>query len=77
VQGVEMTETGTTRQFTSPSLTPGEGYTYQVRAVWNQNGQTMDQTRTVRVRANETSTVDFRTPEAVAPPAPPAPAPPE
>jgi len=70
IQGQEMTESGMTRQFVSPSLTPGENYTYEVRAVWNQNGQAMDQTRTARVRANETATVDFRVPQGNSSPLP-------
>jgi len=72
VQGQPMTSAGATREFVSPSLTPGESYTYEIRAVWNQGGQQVDQTRSVRVRANEVSTADFRTAPANALPSTPA-----
>jgi uncharacterized protein (TIGR03000 family) len=72
IQGTQMTETGAMREFVSPSLTPGENFTYEVRAVWNQGGQQMDQTRSVRVRANEASVADFRVPAANSPPSTPS-----
>jgi uncharacterized protein (TIGR03000 family) len=49
--GTQMTETGTVRDFQSPPLTPGERYTYNVRATWNVNGQEVTQTKRIEVRA--------------------------
>jgi len=53
--------TGTVRRFDSPPLTPGERYTYQVRARWNDNGKEVTQTQQVEVRAGANVRVDFPT----------------
>jgi uncharacterized protein (TIGR03000 family) len=63
IEGQKMTNTGTVRRFASPPLETGRGYTYNFRARWNQDGQTMDQTRKVRVHAGDRITVDFNQPE--------------
>jgi uncharacterized protein (TIGR03000 family) len=52
-------QTGTERQFESPALEPGSNYQYQLRAQWNENGQTVNRTRTVAVHANDVVNVDF------------------
>jgi uncharacterized protein (TIGR03000 family) len=59
VAGVADTRTGSVREFVSPPLTPGKNYTYQVRVSWLQDGRRVEETRKVRVRANELSVVDF------------------
>jgi len=51
--------TGSLREFTSPPLEPGYDYQYTVRAVWMQNGQPVEQTRNVTVRAGQHVAVDF------------------
>jgi uncharacterized protein (TIGR03000 family) len=61
-EGDQMTQTGTERDFVSPPLTPGQNYSYDVKARWMRDGQPVEQSRTVRVRAGETSTVDFNAP---------------
>jgi uncharacterized protein (TIGR03000 family) len=55
----KTSQTGTTRQFVTPPLTPGQTYTYDVRATWMDNGQPVTQTRQVRVEAGKTSMVSF------------------
>jgi len=50
---------GPFREFTTPPLDPNRTFTYQIRARWMQNGQAMDQTRSVQVQANRAATVDF------------------
>jgi len=57
--GQETTQTGSERDFSSPALTPGKNYYYEVRARWMQNGKPVDQTRRVKVLANQTTTVAF------------------
>ncbi len=52
-------QTGTEREFVSPSLTPGQTYHYTVEARWDEGGRTVDQTRTVTVTAGQSATVDF------------------
>ncbi|HJT78393.1 MAG TPA: TIGR03000 domain-containing protein [Gemmataceae bacterium] len=66
IQGQEMNETGGFREFVSPPLTPGQRYTYEVQARWNENGKAVTQTRTVPIRAGQRVDVDFTNP----PPAP-------
>jgi uncharacterized protein (TIGR03000 family) len=59
VGGAATTQTGTERDFVSPELNPGKTYSYEVKARWTQDGQPVEETRTVKVRANETSNVRF------------------
>jgi uncharacterized protein (TIGR03000 family) len=59
LDGVATSQRGTVREFYSPVLEPGKRYTYQVRARWMKNGRPVTRTRTVRVRANAWSDVDF------------------
>jgi uncharacterized protein (TIGR03000 family) len=51
IEGVKTTQTGTSRQFQSPPLTPGTNYSYEVRAQWMTNGQPVDRTKNVSVHA--------------------------
>jgi uncharacterized protein (TIGR03000 family) len=57
--GDRTQQSGTDRTFASPPLKPGNTYSYEVRARWMDNGKPVEETRTVKVRANETSNVDF------------------
>jgi len=50
---------GTMRHFTSPPLEPGSDYQYTVRAMWMQNGQMVQQVRSVVIHAGDHVTVDF------------------
>ena len=67
-EGEKTAQKGTSRQFDSPSLTPGQEYTYEIKAQWREGDQDVTQTRTVVLRAGEQVNVDF-----TKPPAPPEP----
>jgi uncharacterized protein (TIGR03000 family) len=60
--GSPTTETGTDRQFTTPPLEKGSNYTYQIRATWNANGETVSRTKKVEVRAGADVRVDLTNP---------------
>jgi uncharacterized protein (TIGR03000 family) len=63
VDGVKMpTRSTDARVFISPPIEPGHDYTYTVRADWPSGLNMVSQERTVVVRANGTSTVDFNQP---------------
>lgn len=61
--GVATQQTGLSRQFASPPLTPGKTYNYTIEARWMEKGQVVDQTRTVAVSASQATVVDFAEPE--------------
>ena len=53
-------EQGTDRDFVTPPLQPNaKGYTYEVTARWNQNGQEHRESRTIRVTPGGTTDVNF------------------
>jgi uncharacterized protein (TIGR03000 family) len=52
-------QTGTNRQFESPSLTPGKTYTYDIRARWMGDDGEVTRTKQVTVRAGARVAVDF------------------
>ena len=54
--------TGSTREFDSPPLTPGQRYGYAIRARWNENGQDVTQTQQVDVSAGAHVNVSFPLP---------------
>jgi uncharacterized protein (TIGR03000 family) len=56
-------QTGEQREFITPTLPVGRMYEYEVRAHWKENGKGVDQTRTITVRANQRSEVDFTQPQ--------------
>jgi uncharacterized protein (TIGR03000 family) len=64
LNGQRMTQTGAEREFLSPELEEGATYRYQVKARWQKDGHTVEQTIPVEVHANKTATVHFRTPPA-------------
>jgi uncharacterized protein (TIGR03000 family) len=59
IEGQRMTQGGTVRAFQSPPLENGPRYHYTIRAKWEANGRTHDQTRTVRIEPGRQTTVDF------------------
>jgi uncharacterized protein (TIGR03000 family) len=66
--GDPTTQRGAQRHFTSPPLTPGRDYQYEIRARWTEDGRTVDQTRTIVVHANARVGVDFNRAEPVSAP---------
>jgi len=59
IEGQPVSQSGARRTFYSPPLEPGQNYTYTVTARWPENGQTVERTRTVSVRAGQETVVDF------------------
>ena len=68
----KTSQTGTRREFVSPPLEPGKGFTYEIRARWVENGKEVTQTRRLDVSAGAWKGVDFTRPpvETVEPPKP-------
>lgn len=62
LNGVRMKQTGTLRQYLSPPLKRAEDYAYDIRARWTENGQAIEKTQTVRVRATQQVKVDLANP---------------
>ncbi len=58
--GTLTRETGTDRQFTTPSLTTSG--TYRIRASWTEAGREVIQEKVVNVTPNQTTVVDFTRP---------------
>jgi len=56
-QGVKMKKTGARRSFVTPPLEAGESYTYQVRAVWKENGREVTQSRGLSVHAGDRQSI--------------------
>jgi uncharacterized protein (TIGR03000 family) len=74
VDGIKADLTSGTRSFTTPVLTAGRDYVYNIRIEAVRDGETVQQTQRVALRANETSQVVFGEFEAVAKTAPKSPA---
>jgi len=62
-EGVRTDVRGTVRRFTTPPLIAGREYTYDIHAIWNENGRQVTKTRHIPVRAGDRLYVDFRLPE--------------
>jgi uncharacterized protein (TIGR03000 family) len=62
IQGVRMNETGSYREFVSPPLVPGEDYTYNLRAVWSEDGRDVTRNQLIHVRPGERYEVDLTRP---------------
>jgi uncharacterized protein (TIGR03000 family) len=58
VEGKKTSQKGSVRYFYSPPLSPGT-YAYDVRVRWTNNGETAEETRTVRMQPNTSQEVDF------------------
>jgi uncharacterized protein (TIGR03000 family) len=60
--GTLTKSTGPVREFSSPLLTPGRQYTYEVRATWNEDGHEVTQAKKLAVTAGANITLDFPLP---------------
>jgi uncharacterized protein (TIGR03000 family) len=58
-QGAKTGQRGAQRTFVSPPLEPGQGFTYEVKARWKEDGKDVEQTRQVHVKAGENVDVNF------------------
>jgi uncharacterized protein (TIGR03000 family) len=61
VDGTRTQSTGQTRFFQTPALSPGNMYSYTVRAAWLEDGRWVSQTRKVVVGAGLVQTIYLRT----------------
>src|SRR5262249_7250775 len=59
IDGEATRQKGADRDFMTPPLSPGQEFTYKIKAQWNQDGQNRERTQTVRVRPNDVAKVDF------------------
>jgi uncharacterized protein (TIGR03000 family) len=69
--GEKTTQTGTFREFMSPPLEPGQKYSYEIKAIWTENGQEMSRLRRIDVFAGDRMMVNFLSPSST--PAPKGP----
>jgi uncharacterized protein (TIGR03000 family) len=70
IEGQQMQLTGTDRDFQSPPLDAGRGYTYTIRAAWMQGGDEVSREQKLDVKAGQDVVVDFRKPRSDTAPAP-------
>ena len=61
-QNQPMKQQGPVRYYQSPQLTPGQDYTYDIRAQWREGGRVVSRTRHVDVQAGSNVNVDFTAP---------------
>lgn len=59
VNGVKTKQTGESRYFYSPPLTPGKKYNYQMRVRWTKEGKPVEETQNILVQAGATIRRDF------------------
>jgi uncharacterized protein (TIGR03000 family) len=59
IQGQKMDVSGSERHFTSPVLGQGQGYTYEIRTAWTENGKPVEFTRKVAVKSGDEKSVAF------------------
>jgi uncharacterized protein (TIGR03000 family) len=57
--GAPTQQPGEFRQFVSPPLEPNRTYTYEIRAAWTENGDTVVHTRELEVRRGQELKIDF------------------
>jgi uncharacterized protein (TIGR03000 family) len=60
--GAKTTQTGEVRSFVTPPLSPGQDFTYDVRAQWTENGRPVTRTRSITVHAGDRLALNFMTP---------------
>jgi uncharacterized protein (TIGR03000 family) len=70
VQGYQVKSKGRTRSFISPTVEPGQAFAYVITMQRAVDGRTVDETRTIDVRAGAKIAVDFTKPPAEPVPAP-------
>jgi uncharacterized protein (TIGR03000 family) len=68
IQGTKMKQQGPERRYVSPTLEPGRVYTYNVKALWYDNGEDVKVERQILVRAGDQKSITFlASPDAGAP----------
>jgi uncharacterized protein (TIGR03000 family) len=59
IDGQATTSKGASREFASPVLETGRDYVYTLKANVTRDGKTVEESKTILVRAGETSEVSF------------------
>jgi uncharacterized protein (TIGR03000 family) len=59
VQGQALPGNGTEKLFTTPALRPNQLYSYEVTAMWSQDGMPVKETRTTVIQSGERNVVSF------------------
>jgi uncharacterized protein (TIGR03000 family) len=59
VNGVKTKQTGESRYFFSPPLTPDKKYSYEIRLRWMKDGKPVEETQRILVQAGRTIRRDF------------------
>ncbi len=57
--GTLMKQTGTTRTYSTPPLTPGTDFSYAIKALFDRDGHPVSVTHMITIRAGQTVRVDF------------------
>jgi uncharacterized protein (TIGR03000 family) len=65
-EGVRMAQRGTLRRFVTPELMPGNSYTYDINATWNEDGREVSRIRHLTLKPGDHLTVDLTTAEPAA-----------
>jgi uncharacterized protein (TIGR03000 family) len=60
--GVKTTQTGSAREFVTPSLSRGKVFTYRLRVRWLENGRAVIKTRKITVRSGGLKKLTFSKP---------------
>ncbi len=59
IAGTQTTQTGPTRVYALPPLTPGKQYIYEIRASWTEHGKPKEETRVITVGTGSQVHVHF------------------
>jgi len=59
IDGNPTKQTGASREYVTPALTPGQNYSYELKARWMENGQPVEKTQKVRFQAGNQVVVNF------------------
>ena len=71
IEGIKSKQVGATREFETPALQPGKVFTYNLKAVWMEDGKEVVKQLKVKVEAGKTTKIDVTQESVEAPPPPP------
>ena len=71
IEGIKSKQVGATREFETPALQPGKVFTYNLKAVWMEDGKEVVKQLKVKVEAGKTTKIDVTKESVEAPPPPP------
>jgi uncharacterized protein (TIGR03000 family) len=67
IEGEKTKQSGDTREFTSPELTAGQTFVYEMKARWTEGGKEVIKTKRIPVQAGSWIGIDFMRPDAPLP----------